>query len=95
VTRIGVMTCIDVTRFCGRLWGLCVRVCLGLPWQDFWSTDRGITAETLPELDRLVQFPVFAQGLVAAYNVPGIDSTDDPMLVCLKSPPTHSEALPL
>ncbi len=59
------------------------KCCRGLSWsahaQDFWSTDRAITAYDLPDIDQVIQFPVFAQALVMGYNVPAI--AGDPDLV--------------
>jgi hypothetical protein len=56
--------------------------CLGRA-QDFLSTDQGIRSDVVPEVGSLIQFPVFAQALVLAYNVEAISSPDDPNLVRL------------
>jgi hypothetical protein len=59
------------------MWVNAVVVCT----QDFWSTDRAVTADDLPEIDQVIQFPVFAQALVMGYNVPAIARAGDPDLV--------------
>jgi hypothetical protein len=64
------------------MWVNAVVVCRGPAHaQDFWSTDRAVTADDLPEIDQVIQFPVFAQALVMGYNVPAIACAGDPDLV--------------